>query len=91
MKSIDQACTVLGNVAGLTDFSYFPYDLQSTEGFMANISAVARTHAGTAYQILQEMVETPLGAGGIRQWYHTPAAAPLQAPVQNVAKPLADM
>ena len=98
VKSIDPTCMVLGNAIGTTDFSFYPYDLQSTEAMYPNVASVAgnrfRLHAGTNYQIPQEMVETPIGNAGasIYQWYYTPPAAPVQASyAQNTVRPLADM
>lgn len=84
-KSQDPTVTIIGNVIGETDFSRYPYDIQSTEEYIAYnnpsiITANTRNHGGTNYYVGQEIVGTPYDE--FSQWFYYDELCPDQ-PVNN--------
>ena len=72
IKVADPECQVIGNVVGETNFSRYPYDLQSTEEYIAYnnpsiISSNYRTYNGETFYVGQELVGTPYYQ--MSQWY----------------------
>lgn len=83
LKNYDPEIQIIGNVIGEMNFSRFPYDIQTTEEYVALnnpniVSSNVRMHNGEAYYVGQEIIGTPYVE--MSQWFDYDDNLVLQPP-----------